>query len=102
MSPPCPSGLSWFHEDKLAHDTEIFGWVGHRFSTYRKQGEDRAGVFDVHGRISTQVVHTPAGWRISAMAWDDERPGLSLADSPTRTGHAANYFDLKKSGRVES
>ena len=28
--------------------------------------------------ISTQYVRTPVGWRISAMAWDDERPGLTL------------------------
>ena len=26
--------------------------------------------------ISTQFVYTPAGWKMSAMAWDDERPGL--------------------------
>ena len=25
-----------------------------------------------------QFVRTPAGWRISAVAWDDERDGLRL------------------------
>ena len=30
------------------------------------------------GIISTQFVKTTAGWRISAMAWDDERPGLTI------------------------
>jgi hypothetical protein len=28
--------------------------------------------------ISTQFILTPAGWKISAMAWDDEHPGLSI------------------------
>jgi len=28
--------------------------------------------------ISTQFIFTPAGWRMSSMAWDDERPGLEL------------------------
>ncbi len=80
------SGLSWFKEVELDHDTDIFGNVGHRFTTYRKQGEDAIGVFDVQGRISTQVVHTPVGWRISAMASDGERPGLSLG--PARAGRS--------------
>jgi hypothetical protein len=30
--------------------------------------------------ISTQFVKTTAGWKISAMAWDDERPGLSIPE----------------------
>jgi hypothetical protein len=34
--------------------------------------------FAARGVISTQFVSTPTGWRISAMAWDDERPGLAL------------------------
>jgi hypothetical protein len=72
------AGLTRFKEEELGHHTEAFGRVGHRFSTYRKQGADSSGAFDVKGCISTQVVLTPAGWRISAMAWDDERPGLSV------------------------
>jgi hypothetical protein len=28
--------------------------------------------------ITTQFAHTPTGWKMSAMAWDDERPGLSM------------------------
>jgi hypothetical protein len=31
--------------------------------------------------ISTQFIHTPQGWKVSSMAWDDERPGLQLPDS---------------------
>ncbi|MEO8848537.1 MAG: RidA family protein [Casimicrobiaceae bacterium] len=28
--------------------------------------------------ITTQFVNTPRGWKMSTMAWDDERPGLSM------------------------
>jgi hypothetical protein len=28
--------------------------------------------------ISTQFLRTPASWKISSMAWDDERPGLVI------------------------
>jgi hypothetical protein len=30
--------------------------------------------------ISSQFVLTPDGWKMSAMAWDDERPGLSIVE----------------------
>ncbi|UUZ70087.1 hypothetical protein LP416_13350 [Polaromonas sp. P2-4] len=36
--------------------------------------------FEARGVISTQFVRTPEGWKISAMAWDDERPGLSIPE----------------------
>jgi len=34
--------------------------------------------FESRGMISTQFIVTPVGWKMSAMAWDDERPGLSI------------------------
>ena len=48
------------------------------FSAYAKSGVSKGEPFQARGMISTQFVRTPAGWRISAMAWDDERPGLTL------------------------
>ena len=36
--------------------------------------------FTARGMISTQFVQTPAGWKTSATAWDDERPGLSIPE----------------------
>jgi hypothetical protein len=72
--------LVWFQEVEIDGVTEAFGNVAHRFSRYRKVGR-RSGVdFAGRGMISTQLVHTPAGWRISSMAWDDERPGLALPE----------------------
>jgi hypothetical protein len=70
--------LEWFEEVEVAEITEIFGNVAHRFSTYEKRGTMNGTAIDARGAISTQFVRTPDGWRMSAMAWDDERPGLSL------------------------
>jgi len=70
--------LEWFEEVEVAQITEIFGNVAHRFSTYEKRGALNGAAIDARGAISTQFVQTPEGWRISSMAWDDERPGLTL------------------------
>ena len=60
-------------EIELAQTTEIFGNVAHRFSSYAKRGTTNHGSIDVRRAISTQFIRTEAGWRISSMAWDDER-----------------------------
>ena len=70
--------LTQFLEIELWETTRIFGNVAHRFSAYAKSGVAKGEPFQARGMISTQFVRTPAGWRISAMAWDDERPGLTL------------------------
>lgn len=73
--------LTQFHEAEIAAVTEVFGNVAHRFSSYAKSGTMNGIPFQARGMISTQFIHTPSGWRISAMAWDDERPGLALPAS---------------------
>ena len=70
--------LTRFREVELSETTEVFGNVAHRFSAYAKSGTMKGVPFQVRGMISTQFIRTPRGWRMSAMAWDDERPGLSL------------------------
>jgi hypothetical protein len=70
--------LTHFHEGEISETTEIFGNVAHRFSAYEKSGTQKGVLFETRGMISTQFILTPAGWRMSAMAWDDERPGLSI------------------------
>src|SRR6266540_3364599 len=72
--------LTSFKEIELAEITEIFGNVAHRFSTYEKSGTMNGTPFSARGIISTQFIVTPGGWKISAMAWDDERPGLTIPD----------------------
>jgi hypothetical protein len=70
--------LTWFQEVELAQISEIFGNVAHRFSTYGKRGSMDGAAIDVRGAISTQFIRTPDGWRMSSMAWDDERQNLLL------------------------
>ena len=72
--------LTEFEERELAHITEVFGNVAHRMSTYSKRGVQGGVPFEARGVISTQFVFTPSGWRMSAMAWDDERSGLVMPD----------------------
>ncbi|MGZ9057823.1 MAG: hypothetical protein ACXW13_00675 [Burkholderiaceae bacterium] len=72
--------LTRFHESELSASTEIFGNVAHRFSAYLKSGTSSGVSFEARGMITTQFINTPNGWKMSAMAWDDERPGLSISD----------------------
>lgn len=69
--------LSAFEEQETGHVSEIFGNVAHRFSTYHKAASFEGTSRQTSGMISTQLVRTQQGWRISSMAWDDERPGVS-------------------------
>jgi hypothetical protein len=64
--------LTEFSEWEVAERTEIFGSIAHRFSEYRKSGFLDGEWFEGVGRKTTQFVRTPAGWRMSSMAWDDE------------------------------
>jgi hypothetical protein len=70
--------LTRFKEWELSETTHIFGNIAHRYSAYGKAGTQAGKDFEARGVISTQFVKTPEGWKMSAMAWDDERPGLSL------------------------
>jgi len=73
--------LTAFLERELAASQDVFGNVAHRLSNYEKRGTKNGVTFEARGVISTQFVNTPSGWRISSMAWDDERPGLELPDA---------------------
>ena len=72
--------LTSFAEFETHAITEVFGGVAHRMSTYGKRGVANGVAFAAVGVISTQFVLTPAGWLISSMAWDDERPGLDIPE----------------------
>ena len=72
--------LTRFLEAELSESTQIFGNVAQRFSAYEKSGTMKGVPFGARGMITTQFVSTPGGWRMTAMAWDDERAGLSIPD----------------------
>ncbi len=72
--------LTEFFEAERTNVTEVFGKVAHRFSSYEKRGVTNGVAAEALGMVSTQFIMTPAGWRISAMVWDDEGPGQVIPD----------------------
>lgn len=74
--------LTRFLEVELFETTQVFGQVAQRFSGYAKSGSQNGQAFGARGMISTQFIATPDGWRMSSMAWDDERPGIALLPQP--------------------
>jgi hypothetical protein len=71
--------LTGFREWEVRGHTEIFGDIAHHFGSYAKAGLQDGEPFTGRGMKTLQFVRLPAGWRISAVAWDDERDGLRLA-----------------------
>jgi hypothetical protein len=67
-----------FREWELSGHTEVFGDIAQHFCSYAKAGVQDGTPFTGRGMKTLQFVRTPAGWRISAAAWDDERDGLTI------------------------
>lgn len=63
-----------FSEEETESRTDVFGNVAQRWSRYRKRGVLDGVPFEAEGWKSLQCVRTPQGWRIAAVAWDDQ-PG---------------------------
>ena len=70
--------LTDFHEEEVTQRTEVLGNVAQRSCTYRKSGVLDGARFEARGVKVFQLIRCPEGWRISAIAWDDEREGFSL------------------------
>jgi hypothetical protein len=67
-----------FREWEVDGRTELYGDVAQRWSSYAKSWRQDGGTVTGAGRKTAQLVRTAAGWRISAVAWDDARDGLPL------------------------
>lgn len=72
--------LASFKEWEWSESTAVWGNIAQRWSIYEKAGTLHGAPFHARGVITTQCIATPEGWKISAMAWDDERPGLALQE----------------------
>lgn len=72
--------LKRFREWEISAREQAFGNVAHRFSVYGKSALLDGVATEARGMISTQFVRGPQGWRITVMAWDDERPGLAVPE----------------------
>jgi len=67
-----------FHEEEIWNRTDVFGGIGQRLSVYRKSGVLSGESFVTKGMKAIQLVRTGGEWKISAVAWDDERAGLAI------------------------
>jgi len=70
--------LSDFREWPLEGRLDVFGDIAHWYGAYAKEGSQDGTAFTGRGMKTIQFVRTAAGWRISAAAWDDERPGVAM------------------------
>ena len=72
--------LTDFEEFELSERTDIFGRIAQRTGVYQKKGQQNGKPFEAKGVKMIQFVKTKNGWRISSLAWDDEREGLMIQD----------------------
>lgn len=47
---------------------------------FKVRGVTDGVAHEARGIISTQFPHTPAGWLMTSMAWEDERADLPVPD----------------------
>jgi hypothetical protein len=73
--------LAEFEEAEVCARTQVFGNIAQRLAIYRKSGILSGQPFQARGIKTTQLVRTPEGWRISALAWDDEREGFAVPET---------------------
>jgi uncharacterized protein YndB with AHSA1/START domain len=73
--------LLGFREWEVQGRTEVFGDIAQHFCSYAKTGVQQGAPFSARGMKALQLVRTVVGWRISAVAWDDERDGLTLGQA---------------------
>ena len=71
-----------FEEEEVQERTLIMGYVTQRFSMYRKSGVLRGEPFEGRGIKTMQFVRANGAWKMSAVAWDDERAGFTLDPGP--------------------
>ena len=70
--------LTDFAEEEYDSRTDIVGRVAQRLCFYRKEGVLDGQRFAAQGVKTLQFIKTASGWRITAVAWDDEREGFVL------------------------
>jgi len=64
--------LREFEETEVAHETRVHGSFALRTLRYRKAGVLDGKPLQGAGSKSMQLVRTERGWRIAALAWDDD------------------------------
>jgi hypothetical protein len=70
-----------FYEIEIRNTIELFGRVAQAFSVYEAYSDADHQHRLKRGVNVIQFYRFEDGWKITAMAWDDERPGLTLPPS---------------------
>lgn len=71
-----------FFEVEIARRVQIFGNIAHVWSAYEARNAPDDAVPERRGINSIQLYRdAPGRWRITAMIWDNERPGISVSES---------------------
>jgi hypothetical protein len=69
--------ITSFSEDEIFGRTEQFGKIAHRISSYETYVNSRDSLPE-RGVNSFQLIKTPAGWKVSSIIWDVERPSQPI------------------------
>jgi hypothetical protein len=65
--------IGMFAEEEISGRTEQFGKIAHRISSYKTYLNSMDSLPE-RGVNSFQLIKTPAGWKVSSIIWDVERP----------------------------
>jgi hypothetical protein len=74
-----------FFERELAHRSERFGQVVHRFSTYDSRHAASDTTAFARGINSIQLFNDGRRWWVMNIMWDAERPGLTIPEEYLRS-----------------
>lgn len=78
-----------FYEVGLRCRIEQFGNIAHAFSSYVAYADLGRRQQLKRGINSIQLYRVDGQWKVAAMVWDDERPGLAIPDRYLPPGEAA-------------
>ncbi|AJT42924.1 hypothetical protein UM93_06120 [Psychromicrobium lacuslunae] len=73
-----------FREWLVSSQIEVFGDIAQAWCRYSKSWTEAGEEHLEHGMKTVHLIRTGDEWRISAMAWDDERSGLKIPDFQPR------------------
>lgn len=77
----CNGTLTDFQESETTERTIILGNIAQRVCTYAKSGVLNGAPFHSRGVKVFQFIKSSEGWRIAAVAWDDEREGFTVDEA---------------------
>jgi RimJ/RimL family protein N-acetyltransferase len=91
-----------FREWEEESRTEIAGPIAQRWIRYARQGTLDGRPFEGRGTKTMQLVRTPDGWKIAALAWKDDDPATRRGTPPSWTAQAAQAAQAARAAPATS